>query len=138
MNKDDMKKLLPLERMVIMQGFVEVYLQKTKGKKFGELYPDIEDTYGVLNKKQLEILHSYLVDDYKSMNIDLNEIINKSGSAVDENGLSEYEKKELVRRADSVLATVANVFERKEKLYKNIKNVDINVNDSFNNIDNGM
>lgn len=138
MNKDDMKKLLPLERMVIMQGFVEVYLQKTKGKKFGELYPDIEDTYGVLNKKQLEILHSYLVDDYKSMNIDLNEIINKSGSAVDENGLSEYEKKELVRRADIVLATVANVFERKEKLYKNIKNVDINVNDSFNNIDNGM
>lgn len=138
MNKEDMKKLLPLERMVIMQGFVEVYLQKTKGKKFGELYPDIEDTYGVLNKKQLEILHSYLVDDYKSMNIDLNEIINKSGSAVDENGLSEYEKKELVRRADSVLATVANVFERKEKLYKNIKNVDINVNDSFNNIDNGM
>lgn len=138
MNKDDMKKLLPLERMVIMQGFVEVYLQKTKEKKFGELYPDIEDTYGVLNKKQLEILHSYLVDDYKSMNIDLNEIINKSGSAVDENGLSEYEKKELVRRADIVLATVANVFERKEKLYKNIKNVDINVNDSFNNIDNGM
>lgn len=138
MNKDDIKKLLPLERMVIMQGFVEVYLQKTKGKKFGELYPDIEDTYGVLNKKQLEILHSYLVDDYKSMNIDLNEIINKSGSAVDENGLSEYEKKELVRRADSVLATVANVFERKEKLYKNIKNVDINVNDGFNNIDNGM
>ncbi len=118
MNKDDMKKLLPLERMVIMQGFVESYLKKTKGKTFAEVYPDVEDVYGVLNSKQEEILHSYLVDDYKKMGLDLNELILKSGSEVVENGLSDFEKKELIRRSDDVLLLVANIFDRKEKLYK--------------------
>lgn len=121
MNKEDLMKLLPVERMAVLQGCVESYLLKTEHKTFAEKFPEIDDIYGALNEKQLEILHLYLEDEYKAVGLDLNQKIIESGSQPVEGGLSDYEKKELVRIADRELALVACILERKERLFKKQK-----------------
>ena len=114
-------KLLGLERMAIMQGFVDFYLKQTEHKTFGELYPDVKDQYGILNEQQAGILHSYLIYVYKSFGLDLNKVLQEKGEEPKEGNLTPFEKQELNRLADEQLATLAMVLKRKERLYKKQK-----------------
>lgn len=115
---EEKKKMLTAERMAVLQGFADYYLLKTKGKVFTDLYPDIKDEYGRLNDKQSEILHSYLVDTYKSYGLDLDGVLARAGEKFDGKNLTEFEKKELIRLADTQIGVVAVILKRKERLYK--------------------
>lgn len=117
---EEKKELLVAERLVILQGFVDYYLIKTTGKVFTELYPDIKDEYGLLNDKQSEILHSYLADVYNSFGLDLDSVLANVGEKFDGKNLTEFEKKELIRLADTQIGVVAAILNRKERLYKKV------------------
>jgi hypothetical protein len=116
--EENERKLLGIERMAIMQGFVELYLMQTEHKTFGELYPDVEDKYGVLNEKQVGILHSYLTYVYKSFGLDLNKVLQDKGEEPKEGNLTPFEKQELNRLADEQIVTLSMILKRKEKLFK--------------------
>lgn len=112
------KKKLMADRMVMLQAFVEYYLKFTKGKTFQELYPDIKDEYGKLNKKQEELLHEYLDTVYKGFGLDLNKILEEKKAEVKPgNVLTDYEMKELLRLADEELLLGGTILERKARLY---------------------
>lgn len=115
---EEKKELLVAERLVILQGFVDYYLKKTTGKVFTDLYPDIKDEYGILNDKQSEILHSYLADVYDSFGLNLDRAIANTGEKSDGKNLTEFEKKELIRLADTQICIAASIMDRKERLYK--------------------
>lgn len=111
------------DRMVILQAFSEYYLRFYKGKSFSEMYPDVKDEYGHLNKEQEKILHDYLLNVYKTYGLDLNKILEEKNEVVkDGNILTDFEMSELLRLADEQLLLGGIIIDRKNKLYKN-KNV---------------
>lgn len=114
----NMKKLLVAERIVILQAFAEFYLSKKEGKTFAEAFPDIKDEYGILNIKQVELLHLFLKDVYSSFGLDLEKILAEKGEVFDGKELTPFEGKEIIRLADDELGLGAIILKRKERLYK--------------------
>ena len=110
---DDKKKMLVAERVVILQAFSEYYLTKTQGKTFGEAFPDEKDEYAVLNKKQIELLHQFLKDEYSEYGLDLEKILAEKGEVFNGTDLTPFESKELVRLADEAIALSAVIMKRK-------------------------
>ena len=53
------------------------------------------------------VLHNWLVEEYKSMGLDLVKIIEAAGEKVEEAKLSNYELRELIRRADILIGQMA-------------------------------
>ena len=116
MNKE-MKDRLVMDRFVMLQAFVEYYLITNKGKTFEQLYPDIEDRYGILNPKQEELLHDFLADVYKSFGLDLNKVLEEKNAKVTPgNVLTDFEMKELLRMADQQIVLTGTIVRRKERL----------------------
>ena len=117
----DIKKLIGIERCVVLQAIAESYLLRTTGKNFSEEYPELKEEYGVLNEQHALVLKQYLKDQYASRNLDLNECIMKSGEQCLDDKLTKYETESLIKDADLVLTTYVMVEERKRKLLKNSK-----------------
>jgi len=115
-------ELIPAERAVILQGFVDSYLLRTEGKPFYEVYPDIEDQYGILNDKQNEILHYYLEDELKDRGRNLEEEIKAAGEERIDNELTDYEQEQLLELADKEIILLGSIMQRKEKLGKDGEN----------------
>ena len=117
--KEALNKMVFINRMVTLQAFVDYYLENTKGKNFSELYPEIEDKYGVLNEKQEEILHEYLKSVYSSFGLDLEKILKEKNEVASTNGkLTKFEMDELIRLADEHYIIIGVISNRKKKLLK--------------------
>jgi hypothetical protein len=116
--KIDFKKLIGMERCVVLQAIAEGYLLRTTGKHFSDEFPNVKEEYGVLVEEHLKLLKDYLSEQYTSRNLDLNECIEKSGEKVLDDKLTKYETESLIKDADLVLTTYAMVEERKRKLLK--------------------
>ena len=121
MNEEQMKKMVVVERMTILQAFAESYLMRTQKKTFKEAYPDVEDQYGVLNNQQSALLHDYLTDLYKGFGLDLNKILEEKGQKSDGKTLTEFEKEQLVRLADEQIHMLAVILDRKARAKKGKK-----------------
>lgn len=112
------------DRMVILQAFAEYYLKFYKGKSFAQMYPDVKDEYGHLNKEQEKVLHDYLLNVYKTYGLDLNKILEEKNEVVkDGNILTDFEMSELLRLADEQLLLCGIIMERKSRLYLKNKSV---------------
>ena len=120
---DDKKKELIANRMVMLQTFADGYLRFYKGKSFAQMYPDVEDKYGLLNKEQELVLHDFLVQVYKSFGLDLDKVLKENKAEVKPgNNLTDFEMVELIRLADAVLLLDGVLLERKDRLlHKNNK-----------------
>ena len=113
------KQLLSVERVVILQGFVESYLRVTEKKSFAEAYPNEKDEYGVLNEKQVDLLHDYLARQYKGYGLDLDKIIAEKGEKpLQGSKITDFELKELIRLADEVIVLLGAIESRKQRLLK--------------------
>lgn len=115
---NDMKKIIGIERCVVLQAIAESYLLRTTGKHFNEEFPDVKESYGVILEQHSQLLKKFLKEEYASRNLDINECIEKSGEKVLENELTKYEIESLIKDADLVLITYAMVEERKKKFLK--------------------
>ena len=71
--KIDFKKLIGMERCVVLQAIAEGYLLRTTGKHFSDEFPNVKEEYGVLVEEHLKLLKDYLSEQYTSRNLDLNE-----------------------------------------------------------------
>ena len=117
MNEKEKKRLF-IDRMLVLQGFVESYLKMTKGKTFEELYPDIKDEYGHLNAKQEELLHDFLSLQHKLFGLDLDKVLEERGARLKEGSkLTDFEMEMLARLADQQILIDASLLERKSRLY---------------------
>lgn len=107
-------------RMVVLQSFADYILEVKEHKTFAEAYPDIPDEYGRLNKKQEELLHTYLTAIYAEFGLDLNKILEENGAKPkDGEILSEFEREKLSRLADEHLGVMGTLMDRKAKLFDN-------------------
>jgi len=100
------------QRKIIFQAFVELYLTKNN-IDIKEKIPDYKDEYGVLTLAQAQILHFYLLDEYKKSGKDLIEEIKNSGEEVVPGKLSNYEISVLIRKADE-LANIVSILEQRK------------------------
>lgn len=117
--KMDIKKLIGIERCVVLQAIAEGYLLRTTGKHFYEEYPGVEEEYGVLYEQHIHLLKAYLIEQYASRGLNLNECIRKAGETVSLGAqLTQYETESLIKDADLVLTTYAMVEERKKRILK--------------------
>ena len=115
----EQNKVLGLERLILLQAVAESYLLKTTGKHFYEEYPGVQEEYGVLLEQHVDLLKAHLADEFASMNLNLNECIEKSGEKPAPAGkLTQYEVNALIRTADIVLFTYCTVEERKQRFLK--------------------
>ena len=114
----ELKKIMGIERCVVLQAIAEGFLLRTTGKHFEEEYPNVKEEYGVLTEQHIKVLKDYLKDNYESRNLDLNECIEKSGEEILKDKLTKYETEALVKDADLVLTTYVMVEERKKRLLK--------------------
>ena len=121
MNEEQVKKMVAVERMTILQAFAESYLMRTQKKTFMEAYPDVPDQYGKLNDVQTALLHEYLVSFYKGLGFDLEKILAEKGQKFDGKNLTEYEKEQLVRLADEQIHMLAVILDRKARAKKGKK-----------------
>ena len=118
--KEDLETILNIERVVILQGLVEAYLQKNGRGTFSDAYPDIEDNYGSLNDEQIKILRIVLKEEYEARGLSLEEKIKEAGEDPNSKNITKYETLDLARYADMTIATMASIIARKERLL-NIK-----------------
>ena len=112
MNEYD--KRIAKDRMIILQNFVETYLKLNNMPPSGILFNGTEDSFGELNEVQARMLHLYLEDSYKRMGFDLKKAIEDSGEEYVHGKLSQYEVKELIRRADEMIVFIG-VLELRKK-----------------------
>ena len=78
---NDMKKIIGIERCVVLQAIAEGYLLRTTGKHFNEEFPNVKESYGVILEQHSQLLKKFLKDEYASRNLDINECIEKRKEA---------------------------------------------------------
>ena len=109
-------------RIITLQSLVDYYLKVKEGKNFAEMYPEIEDKYGVLNRKQEEILHEYLKTVYESYGVDLEKVLEeKKEEKKPGSYLTKFEMDELIRIADEHYLLIGIIVDRNKRLLKNKK-----------------
>ena len=118
MDKDELKTMLDIERMVILQALAEAYLLKKGKGSFDKAYPDVEDSYGSLNEEQIKILRTVLKEEYEARGLSLSECISKAGEDPNSDKITQYEIADLARYADMTIATMASIITRKDRLLK--------------------
>ncbi len=118
MNKEDIETMLNIERIVILQGLVEAYLLKNGKGTFNEAYPNVKDNYGSLNDEQIKILRTILKEEYEVRGLSLSDKIKEAGENPDSKEITKYETLDLARYADMIIATMASIITRKERLLK--------------------
>lgn len=122
LSDEQVMQLIPAERAVILQGFVDSYLIRTDGRPFYEVYPDIEDQYGILNDKQNELLRYYLEDEFKERGRNLQQEILAAGEEIVDGELTDFEEEQLLELADKEIILLGAIMRRKETLAKDEEN----------------
>lgn len=100
---EEQKKLLGLERIILMQAFAEAYLYRQTDKDFSDVYPDVKHEYGLLTVEHVKLLKAYLKENFNIRKLDLNECIEKAGEKAMDEKLTEYEASILINMADDVI-----------------------------------
>lgn len=113
----DKIEIVSKEREAILQTFAEVYLKRNGKPESSIMFSKSEDKYGTLNEEQSLLLHFYLSEEYEKMGVSLSDCIKKSGEEVVPGKLSNYELRELVRRADDMILFLDTMMDRKKRLY---------------------
>ncbi|MGM9881853.1 MAG: hypothetical protein ACI31S_03305 [Bacilli bacterium] len=113
---EDKKKILKAERIIVLQAIVDAYLNKNGKKPAREEFPFEKDEYGKLNTSQYKMLHFYLAEEFKALGLDLSEAIKAAGETETPGTLTNFELKELSRRADEILLIIAAIQDRKQAL----------------------
>lgn len=102
---DNTKELLKDGRILALKIIAEAYLVSKGNTKVDELFKrDKESIDAGLSGGEILVLHSWLVDEYKGMGLNLAKIIEAIGETTEPDKLSNYEVKELIRRADILLS----------------------------------
>lgn len=98
------QKLLNKGRVLALKLLAESFLLGQGNNKTDELFSRNEITVdSTVSEVELNILHKWLIEDYRVMGLDLSKIVEIKGQTFDENKLSDYEMNELIRRADALL-----------------------------------
>ena len=71
-----------------------------------------------LNDNDINALHQMLEDEYKSLGVDLNKVVDSHDQIVEENQLSNYELDEIVKKVDQFLLMFNCMIENKDNLKK--------------------
>lgn len=104
------QELLKKGRTLALKVFAEAFLVSKGNKKTKELFPDKRITNQTqISDEEAYVLHNWLMDEYRSMGLNLQKLVEATGEKIEENKLSKYELKELIRRADIMLVQL-NVF----------------------------
>ncbi len=114
----DKNEMLEKERLVVLQNFAEVYLNR-KGLPPSSVMFKTIDEYGELTEEQVKLLHFYLMDEYQKMGLDLISAIKASGEEIVTGKLSKYEIQELIRRADDMIYFLGVLNMRKQAAQNN-------------------
>ena len=100
----DNSELLKDGRVLALKIIAEAYLISIGNKKVDEIFKrDKASIDEGLVGGDILVLHNWLVDEYKAMGLNLEKIIEAMGETVVVGQLSNYEIKELARRADALI-----------------------------------
>jgi hypothetical protein len=79
---EEQKVLLGLERCILLQALAESYLLRKTGKHFYEEYPNVKEEYGLLVKEHVELLRSFLEEDFEARGLNLKDCLDKKGEVI--------------------------------------------------------
>ena len=101
----DSNELLKDGRILALKVIAEAHLVSKGNTVVDDLFTrDKESINQGLSGGEIVVLHNWLVEEYKAMGLDLGKIIEAVGEKIEDNKLSNYEIKELIRRADILLS----------------------------------
>jgi hypothetical protein len=104
----DSNELLKDGRILALKVIAEAHLVSKGNTKVDEIFKrDKESIDAGLAGGDIVVLHNWLVEEYRAMGLDLVKIIEAAGEKVEENKLSNYELRELIRRADILISQMA-------------------------------
>ena len=97
----DNSELLKDGRVLALKIIAEAYLVSKGNTKVDEIFKrDRASIDAGLVGGDILVLHNWLADEYKAMGLDLDKIIEAAGEKPEVGKLSNYELRELIRRAD--------------------------------------
>lgn len=104
----DSNELLKDGRILALKVIAEAHLVSKGNTKVDEIFKrDKASVDAGLSGGDIVVLHNWLVEEYRAMGLDLVKIIEAAGEKVEENKLSNYELRELIRRADILISQMA-------------------------------
>jgi len=104
----DQNELLKDGRVLALKIIAEAHLITKGNTKVDEIFKrDKASIDEGLSGGDIVVLHNWLVEEYRAMGLDLAKIIEAAGETVEEEKLSNYELRELIRRADILISQMA-------------------------------
>lgn len=105
---DNTNELLKDGRVLALKVIAEAHLVSNGNTKVDEIFKrDKASIDAGLSGGDMVVLHNWLAEEYKAMGLDLVKVIEAAGEKVEENKLSNYELRELIRRADILISQMA-------------------------------